>query len=104
MPQIPSSLTPAERLAARICRSANAQDTTDVGPALAQVRHQSRATVTGAIKAALDRGWLRRNGDAYVVTPAGAALGQSRSGKRTTRVLPTGPSARSLGRPNRRDR
>lgn len=88
MPQTPTSLTPAERLAARICRSANAQDTTDVGPALAQVRRQSRATVNDAIKAALDRGWLRRDGDAYVLTPAGAALGRSRSGKRTRRVSP----------------
>jgi len=34
MPQIPTSLTPAERLAAQICRPTNARYTTDVGPAL----------------------------------------------------------------------
>ena len=89
MPQTPASLTPAERLAAQICRLATARDTTDVAPVLAQLRQRARAAVTDdAITAALARGWLRRNGEACVVTPAGAALGRSRSGKRTTRVSP----------------
>ncbi len=87
MPQTPASFTPAERLAAQICRFANARETADAAPALAQFRRRSKAA-GAAVKAALDRGWLRRNGDGYVVTPAGAALGRSRSGKRTGRVLP----------------
>jgi hypothetical protein len=88
MPQTSANFTPAERLAARICRSANAQDATDAGPAIAKSRHRSRATVVeAAIKAGFDRGWLRRDGSAYVVTPAGAALGCLRSGKQTGRVM-----------------
>ena len=87
MPQTPTFHTPAERLAAQICRFANARETADAGPALAQFRKGSKAT-GAAIKAALDRGWLRRDGDTYVVTPAGAALGRSRWGKRTGRVMP----------------
>ncbi len=66
---------------ADICRLANARGTADIGPVLAQVRRRSSTTITSAaIKAALDRGWLHRDGDSYVVTPSGAALGRSRSG------------------------
>lgn len=89
MPQTSPFLTPAERLAARICRLANAQDTSDAGPVIARFRQRSKAAVIeGAVKVAIDRGWLRRDGSAYILTLAGVALGRSRSGKRTGRVMP----------------
>ena len=89
MPQSSTSFSAAEQLAVRMCRSLNARDATDAGPAIGELRRRSTAAVTDAsIKAALERGWLRRDGDAYVVTAAGIALGRSRSGKRTGRVMP----------------
>ena len=72
MPQTSTSLTPAERLAARISKLANARATIDAGLAIAEVRRRARATVLNVvIKAGLDRGWLRQDGSAYIVTPTG---------------------------------
>lgn len=90
MPQtMPPPAPPIERLAARICRLTNAKGATDAGPALDAVRIRTNAAkVSAAIKVAIERGWLRRDGATYAVTPAGVALGGSRSGKRRRRVLP----------------
>jgi hypothetical protein len=89
MPQSSTTFPPSDRIAARICRSVNAQGSTDAGPAIAALRQRSTATsVEAAIRVAIERGWLRRNGDAYTVTSSGVALGKSRSGKRTGRVMP----------------
>ena len=89
MPQTSTTLTPADRLAARICRSTNAKGSTEASPAIADLSRRTKIGEIGAaLNAALKRGWLRRNGDAYVLTPAGAELGKSRSGKRTGRVIP----------------
>jgi len=58
-------------------------------PAITELRRRMRAeTVDAALAAAIERGWMRRAGRAYVVTPAGAELGTSRSGSRSRRVMP----------------
>lgn len=85
----PAPIPPAERLAARICKSTNAKGGTDAGPAIAEARRRANAAeVEAAIGVAVERGWLRRDGATYTIMPGGAELGGSRSGKRTRRVLP----------------
>ena len=90
MPQtMPKPASLAERLALRMCKRANAIGSTDASPHIAQMKRQSSAgVVSAAINIAVERGWLRREGDAYVVTPTGAGLGGARSGKRIGRVMP----------------
>lgn len=90
MPEtMPPPAPPIERLAVRICRLANAKGGTDAGPALDSVRaHMNAFNVSAAIKVAIERGWLRRDGATYAITPAGAELGGSRWGKRRRRVMP----------------
>jgi hypothetical protein len=90
MPQTtPAPLPPAERTAARICRRANAKGITDAGPAIAELtRRVGGDKADAAIKMAIERGWLRREADAYVVSPTGAELGAARSGKKARRVMP----------------
>jgi len=90
MPQtIPAPAPPAERLAARICRSTNAKGSTDAGPVIAELaRRADIGAIGAALSIAQERGWLRRNGDDYIVTPAGAELGRPRWGKRPRRVMP----------------
>jgi len=90
MPQTtPAPASPKERLAARICRLTNAKGGLDPAPAITELRRRMKAeTVDAALAVAIKRGWMRRAGGAFVITPAGAELGTSRSGTRSQRVMP----------------
>ncbi|WP_428673803.1 hypothetical protein [Reyranella sp.] len=90
MPQTtPEPAQPDERLAARICRLANAKGVTNADAAISELRRRfGLVAMNDALQVALDLGWLRRDGATYVVTPTGAGLGASRSGKRPRRVMP----------------
>jgi hypothetical protein len=83
-------LLPSERLAKRICQTANARAISDAGAVIASLRQRTRTSaVDAAVELAIAKQWLRFDGVAYIVTQAGADLGrQSRTGQRTRRVTP----------------
>ena len=86
----PVVVSPLERLARRICMAANARPSTMIANVVDPFKQRAQATVVdAALELAVAKQWLRVDGENYVLTQAGTALGsQSRRGPRTKRVSP----------------
>jgi hypothetical protein len=89
MPKESFPLTPEERLAQRICKSAGAPGSKGFAAIVAYYRQQSSfAAVKAALDLAVAKQWLLFDSETYTLTKAGLELGSPRSRPKKRRLLP----------------